>query len=119
MSELFSATWRALTERDPWNKCELVSALSREWQRGSLEFYPDIELSEISVAGHSDRPELVDLRDPPQRGPGSAEGRAALIHAITHIEFNAINLALDAVCRFRQMPAEYYMDWLSIASGEA
>ena len=119
MSELFSATWRALTERDPWNKCELVSALSREWQRGSLAFDPDNGLPEISTAGHPDKPELVNPRDLPQRGLGSAEGRAALIHAITHIEFNAINLALDAVCRFRQMPAEYYMDWLSIASGEA
>jgi len=107
MSELFSATWRALTERDPWKKCELTTVLTKAWRSGSLAFDPDIELPEISVAGHPDRPELVN------------PGRAALIHAITHIEFNAINLALDAVCRFRQMPAEYYTDWLSIASEEA
>ena len=119
MSELFSATWRALTERDPWEKCELVSALSREWQGGALEFDPRIELPEISVAGHPDKPELVNPRDLPQRGPGSVEGRVALIHAITHIEFNAINLALDAVCRFRQMPAGYYTEWLNIASEES
>ena len=119
MSELFSATRRALTEKNPWKKCDLASALSQAWQSGSLAFDPDIELPKISVAGHPDRPELVNPRDLPQRGLGSVEGRTALIHAITHIEFNAINLALDAVCRFRQMPAEYYTDWLSIASEEA
>lgn len=119
MNELFSATWRALTERDPWKKCELTAALTEAWQSGALAFDPDIELPDTSVAGHPDRPELVNPRDLPQRGPGSIEGRVALIHAITHIEFNAINLALDAVCRFRQMPIEYYTDWLSIASEES
>ncbi|MEA3304055.1 MAG: ferritin-like domain-containing protein [Pseudomonadota bacterium] len=119
MSELFSATLRALTERDPWKKCELVAALSRAWQSESLAFDPDIQLPDISIAGHPDRPELVNPRDLLQRGLGSAGGRAALIHAITHIEFNAINLALDAVCRFRQMPAEFYTDWLNIASEES
>jgi uncharacterized ferritin-like protein (DUF455 family) len=50
---------------------------------------------------------------------GSPAGRIALIHAIAHIEFNAINLALDAVCRFRGMPQQYYFDWLSVAADEA
>jgi uncharacterized ferritin-like protein (DUF455 family) len=119
MSELFSASWRALTERNPYTKCEQVVALSRAWQNGSLSFDPEIELPDISVAGHPDRPKLVEPRDLPHRGLGSTEGRAALIHAVTHIEFNAINLALDAVCRFRQMPREYYTNWLSIASEES
>jgi uncharacterized ferritin-like protein (DUF455 family) len=119
MNELFSATWRVLTERDPTTKCERVVALSRAWQKGSLAFDPDIQLPEISIAGHPDRPELVDPRDLPQRGLGSVEGRAALIHAVTHIEFNAINLALDAVSRFRQMPAEYYTEWINIAAEES
>ena len=43
----------------------------------------------------------------------------ALVHAVAHIEFNAINLALDAVYRFRGMPGEYYADWLSVAADEA
>lgn len=47
------------------------------------------------------------------------EGRAALIHALAHIEFNAINLALDAVWRFAHMPREYYGDWLRVAEEEA
>jgi uncharacterized ferritin-like protein (DUF455 family) len=55
----------------------------------------------------------------PQRGIGTPAGRAALIHAIAHIEFNAINLALDAVCRFPAMPADYYTEWMRVAVEEA
>ena len=53
------------------------------------------------------------------RSPFTIEGRAALLHAIAHIEFNAINLALDAVWRFHGMPLEFYRDWLQVASEEA
>jgi uncharacterized ferritin-like protein (DUF455 family) len=49
----------------------------------------------------------------------TVEGRAALIHALAHIEFNAINLALDAIWRFPDMPREYYADWLRVAAEEA
>ena len=58
-------------------------------------------------------------RDLPRRGFGSGEGRAAFIHAVAHIEFNAIDLAWDAVYRFRGMPPEYYADWVSVANDEA
>ncbi len=47
------------------------------------------------------------------------EGRAALVHALAHIEFNAINLALDAIWRFGNMPENYYRDWLKVAAEEA
>ena len=49
----------------------------------------------------------------------TVEGRAALIHALAHIEFNAINLALDAIWRFPGMPDQYYADWLQVATEEA
>ena len=55
----------------------------------------------------------------PQRKLNTLQGRAALVHAITHIEFNAINLAWDAVYRFRDMPDEFYHDWVHIAKEEA
>jgi uncharacterized ferritin-like protein (DUF455 family) len=42
-----------------------------------------------------------------------------LIHAVAHIEFNAINLACDAVYRFRDMPEAYYADWIAVADDEA
>ncbi|MDZ7809704.1 MAG: ferritin-like domain-containing protein [Arhodomonas sp.] len=65
------------------------------------------------------RPELVAPSRVPRRRLGSDGGRAALLHAIAHIEFNAINLALDAAYRFRGMPVSYYSDWLRVAEDEA
>jgi uncharacterized ferritin-like protein (DUF455 family) len=55
----------------------------------------------------------------PRRSPFTLPGRAALLHAVAHIEFNAINLALDAVWRFPGLPAAYYDDWLRVAAEEA
>nr|WP_206370850.1 ferritin-like domain-containing protein [Solimonas marina] len=71
------------------------------------------------LPGRPARPTLVHPRDVPHRGLGTVDGRAALMHAIAHIEFNAINLALDAGWRFTGMPARYYADWLSVAQDEA
>jgi uncharacterized ferritin-like protein (DUF455 family) len=61
----------------------------------------------------------VAPRDLPKRRANTSEGKAALVHAICHIEFNAINLALDAVYRFRGLPDAYYTDWLKVAVEEA
>lgn len=66
------------------------------------------------------KPELIPPAHVPKRKLGSAEGRVALMHAVAHIEFNAINLALDAVLRFGwEMPAQFSVDWLSVAHDEA
>lgn len=73
-------------------------------------------------AGLPGRPALprhVPPQQVPTRSPFTVDGRAALLHAIAHIEFNAINLALDAVWRFPDMPVAYYLDWLQVASEEA
>ncbi|MFT3793061.1 MAG: ferritin-like domain-containing protein [Rudaea sp.] len=72
----------------------------------------------IDQPGRPSRPRLVPARQLAQRGLGSAEGRAALVHAVAHIEFNAIDLAWDAVYRFRGMPREYYRDWAQVAADE-
>lgn len=71
------------------------------------------------IPGRPARPPLVHPSRVPRRSLGSAAGRAALVHAVAHIEFNAINLALDAVHRFAGMPRDYYVDWLSVARDEA
>jgi uncharacterized ferritin-like protein (DUF455 family) len=55
----------------------------------------------------------------PRRSVHSPAGRAALLHAVAHIEFNAINLALDAVWRFAGLPESFYRDWLRVAAEEA
>ncbi|MGE5452293.1 MAG: ferritin-like domain-containing protein [Acidobacteriota bacterium] len=71
------------------------------------------------LPGRPARPVLVQAKQVPTRSPFTLEGRAALLHAICHIEFNAINLALDAVWRFAGMPARFYADWLRVAREEA
>jgi uncharacterized ferritin-like protein (DUF455 family) len=73
----------------------------------------------IRMPGRPSKPALVHPRDLPKRGFGAPEGRAAFIHSIAHIEFNAIDLAWDAVYRFRGMPEAYYSDWAGVANDEA
>lgn len=72
-----------------------------------------------AIPGRPSKPELVAPLSLPKRSMRTAEGRAALIHALAHIEFNAINLALDAIWRFDHMPEHYYTDWLKVATEEA
>ncbi|MET0540538.1 MAG: ferritin-like domain-containing protein [Variovorax sp.] len=76
-------------------------------------------VDESGVPGRPARPIRVAATAVPQRSPFTDEGRAALIHSICHIEFNAINLALDAVWRFGGMPEAYYRDWWRVADEEA
>jgi uncharacterized ferritin-like protein (DUF455 family) len=71
------------------------------------------------LPGRPARPRLVLPARVPQRSTFTPEGRAALLHAICHIEFNAINLALDAVWRFAGLPTAFYLDWLRVAAEEA
>ena len=71
------------------------------------------------IPGRPLRPILVPPLALPKRSMRTVEGRAALIHALAHIEFNAINLSLDAIWRFENMPDNYYIDWLKVAGEEA
>lgn len=71
------------------------------------------------LPGVPQRPELIAHLKVPQRSLHSEEGLARLLHAVAHIEFNAINLALDAVWRFDGMPVAFYADWLQVAEEEA
>ena len=73
----------------------------------------------LGLPGCPAKPVLHLHLDVPRRSPFTAEGLAALLHAVTHIEFNAINLALDALWRFDGMPRAYYLDWLKVAAEEA
>ena len=72
-----------------------------------------------TIPGIPLKPQLVPPLQLPKRSMRTIEGRATLIHALAHIEFNAINLALDAIWRFDNMPEQYYKDWLKVASEEA
>jgi uncharacterized ferritin-like protein (DUF455 family) len=116
---LFTATANCLAVRDPAEKCAAVAAAWRAFNEGRLSLEEDCPAAVIGTPGRPDRPELVAPAEVPRRRLGSDAGRAALVHAIAHIEFNAINLALDAAYRFRDMPEDYYRDWLSVADDEA
>ncbi|WP_055664139.1 ferritin-like domain-containing protein [Jannaschia seosinensis] len=68
-----------------------------------------------------DRPELKNPRDVPRRRPGSPEGRRALLHAVAHIELNAVDLHWDVIARFTDtpLPMGFYDDWVQAADDEA
>ncbi len=85
----------------------------------SLGVDGDLTSNQAGVPGRPERPLRVSATAVEKRSPFNTEGRAALIHSICHIEFNAINLALDAIWRFDGMPEAYYRDWLRVADEEA
>ncbi|NND44991.1 MAG: ferritin-like domain-containing protein [Xanthomonadales bacterium] len=115
----FTAAYAALQLDDPDLKCQAAQSLWEQARVGELCADPGTPVEPIAAPGRPRRPELVEPGAVRRRRLGSAAGRAALVHAIAHIEFNAINLALDAVYRFRGMPDAYYLDWLSVAADEA
>lgn len=118
--ELRQAALHWLCEPDPARKASGVTALLRDWHGGTLQLDTDTALhTDHRVPGRPTQPQLVPPRQVAHRSMRTAEGRAAMIHAITHIEFNAINLALDAVWRFTDMPVHFYSDWLRVAAEEA
>ena len=107
------SAWRAaLCETDPQAKCAHVAALRSS---GMAAVADDAR----PVPGRPAKPALIHPRDVPSRGLGSVAGRIALLHAVAHIEFNAVNLALDAGWRFAGMPDAFYADWLGVAQDEA
>lgn len=117
---LFAAAHDCLMCVQPQEKVARTRALARRFGAGgiSLQRSDDVPHA-VPVPGRPARPRLVSPHEVARRSLGTEEGRAALVHAIAHIEFNAINLALDAVYRFRDMPDDYYRDWVCIADDEA
>lgn len=103
----------------PEEKAAAVQQLQSECKSAGYFYDVAVAVEKIAMPGRPAKPELVEPAKVPRRRLGSIAGRAALIHAITHIEFNAINLALDAIYRFRDMPDRYYIDWLSVAADES
>lgn len=97
-----------------------VRAMAQAWHAGELVLDRDAVLfAEAAVPGRPAHPELVSPLLVKSRSMRTDEGRAAMIHALAHIEFNAINLALDVIWRFPDMPEAFYIDWLKVADEEA
>ena len=109
----------ALREPDPVQKCSLSIALQAELESTEDVSSLIIDGASINLPGVPNKPELVHPRNLSRRGSGTEAGRLVLLHAIAHIEFNAINLALDAAIRFKDLPEQYYRDWILVAADEA
>lgn len=126
--QFFNQISQALFESNPTKKVTLINELwakqsdlpaliltTLEAQRNNLTNPAEYNIN----AGRPDKPELISPKLVPQRKLGTPAGITAMVHALAHIEFNAINLALDACYRFRHMPVEYYLDWFKVAKEEA
>ncbi len=118
---LYRLAHLCLLADQPADKLSATATAAQAWRNGELDLddadAPPVQ--RIVEPGRPQRPRLVSPRALPQRSLGTLEGRAALVHAVAHIEFNAINLAWDAVYRFRGLPRAYYDDWVGVAADEA
>ncbi|GJH43205.1 ferritin-like domain-containing protein [Pasteurella canis] len=129
MTALWQAISTALIETVPEKKCELVNRLYDE-------LLPTVNLTELAdfpivtpsqdIAGFPHKPLLVAPKDVPKRSFATEDGYAATLHAIAHIEFNAINLGLDAAWRFGRHAQQelgkgmaFVKDWLRVAREES
>jgi len=118
-NELRQLARTALLASSVSEKLQAVQCLQDALQSSTASIDSNRVFDALESPGRPLLPELVQPRDVPRRGLGSVDGRAALLHAIAHIEFNAINLACDAAQRFAEMPEAYYCDWISVAIDEA
>lgn len=116
---LYARLYRAIMEKDPQQKCILTDQMNEDWQQGNLVRDNDDSIEAIDIPGRPAAPELVNPRQVPRRSLATAQGQKVMLHSFAHIEFNAINLALDAAYRFRDMPADFVSDWLQVAVEEA
>lgn len=117
---LLHAARDCLQEQDPERKCRLTALTLDALREERIPLGADPDCTELpQVPGRPAQPRLVAPRDLPRRRLNNPAGRVALLHAIAHIEFNAINLAWDAVARFCGMPEDYYRDWAQVAGEEA
>lgn len=119
MSTLWQVARECLLTTDIKQKLDLTRDTAEDWCNGYLSFDSGAPPEPECEAGLPPTLQLVKPAQLPRRKLTAPGGREALLHAIAHIEFNAINLAWDAVYRFRGLPRAYYSDWVGVAAEEA
>ena len=121
MLELRAASLAILASEDAQTKVSQLPKLFEDYQqeRVTLDVSCQLDAQGVILPGRPLKPELVLPKLVPKRRMDTLEGRAGLLHSLAHIEFNAMNLALDAIWRFPDMPKEYYGDWLKVAKEES
>jgi uncharacterized ferritin-like protein (DUF455 family) len=119
MESLFDLARDCIAVRDPDKKVALTRQVATLWRAGRCSLATSTPPESIAVPGRPDKPVLVHPSQVKRRKLTTPLGQAAFLHALVHIEFNAINLAWDAVYRFRNMPVDFYSDWIRVAEDEA
>jgi len=111
----------ALIASDIDEKVALTNALAFNWENRKLSLIGTRRVTAPARPGRPEKPELLPPSDVPKRPITSAKGRLALVHAIAHIELNAIDLALDIIVRFayEKMPRSFFDGWMRVAKEEA
>jgi len=118
VGNLFDAVRDCLLCADVEQKQRQTRATVAAFREGRMNMEPFGVPVDVRRPGRPLWPRLVPPARVPRRGVGTPEGRAIMLHAIAHIEFNAINLAMDIVQRFAGMPDAFYADWLQVADEE-
>lgn len=119
MTSLTDLAVSILSTADALEKCRLTRAVAADWFAGRI--------AERGTAlppdrpARPERPQLLAPKEMPKRAYGGERGRIGLVHALAHIELNAIDLAWDIVCRFphEDMPKAFVDDWVQVAVDEA
>jgi uncharacterized ferritin-like protein (DUF455 family) len=106
------AALQALESKDSLLKVKLVQSINAELPVGASDILD-------ACVGRPELPELVSPDKVPTCKLTQVKGLGMLLHSLAHIEFNAINLALDLVVRFPNRPVQFYTDWLKVAKEEA
>jgi uncharacterized ferritin-like protein (DUF455 family) len=119
MPSLFDRAETLLLSTDVDTKVEVSLQAAADWRENRLDLRRSREPLPIDAVRLPDRPEQVEPRQLRKRKLTSEQGRIALLHAVAHIEFSAIQLAWDHLYRFSGMPEPYYGDWLGVAEDEA
>ncbi|WP_284162895.1 ferritin-like domain-containing protein [Frigidibacter sp. SD6-1] len=123
MQTLAQRAVEVLTTADGRAKCALSRRHAADWfaARAAGEALPVGHATPPLRPARPDRPELLPPKDVPRRRPGSPQGRIALLHALAHIELNAVDLHWDIVARFTDqgMPPGFFDDWVKAADEES
>ena len=115
---VFELSFKALMCGDINEKIERVDQIQLLKNTQGLNFQAGYPIQPVEFPGRPSKPNLVRFQSIPQRNKTDL-GMIKTIHAICHIEFNAVNLALDAIYRFREMPDQFYQDWIQVAFEES
>ncbi|MCX6051093.1 MAG: ferritin-like domain-containing protein [Campylobacterales bacterium] len=108
-----------LEVQDPKVKIKAFEVFYKAYKDGHVEFEKEYKPKEFSEPSYISTCRVVNPQDVPRRSNlTTKEGQTILLHAILHIEYSAIDLALDAAYRFSHMPKPYYDDWLEVAEDE-